>query len=47
LVKASNVSGISALTPTTWALAASNWGRFASKPLISAVQAAEKAWMNV
>jgi hypothetical protein len=45
--KASMVATWSALTPTTWALAASKAGRFASKPLISSVQVLVNAWMKV
>jgi len=47
LVNATSVPGASALTPTTWAPAASNCGRAASKPRISCVQVPVKAWMNV
>lgn len=47
LVKSSNFATGSALTPTTWALAASNCARLASKPLISSVQAAPNASTNV
>ena len=46
-VKSSNFATGSALTPTTWALAASNCARLASKPLTSSVQAAPNASTNV
>ena len=47
LANASSVAAWSALTPTTWAPAASNCGRAASKSRISLLQVPVKAWMNV
>src|SRR5690349_1459587 len=47
LLHASSVAIWSALTPTTWAPAASNWGRAPSKLSSSLVQVPVNAWMNV
>jgi hypothetical protein len=47
LTKAASVLGESVLTPTTWAPAALSLARFSSKPLISVVQTAFWAEMNV
>jgi hypothetical protein len=47
LVTAARGAAWSALTPTTWAPAASNCGRAASKLRISFVQVPVNAWMKV
>jgi hypothetical protein len=44
---ASRVATWSALTPTTWAPAASNSASLPSKPAISWLQVPVKAWMKV